>query len=46
MQKIKILFIEGSVTDAQLLIEMLDDTHSGKHVVTLAFTANEGMALL
>ncbi|HIM07743.1 MAG TPA: GGDEF domain-containing response regulator, partial [Gammaproteobacteria bacterium] len=44
--KIKILFIEDSAADARLLKELLHDAQPTKHLVTSAYTANEGIALL
>jgi diguanylate cyclase (GGDEF)-like protein len=44
--KIKVLLIEDNVTDVRLLKELLADAQLNKHLVTTAYTANEGIALL
>jgi len=44
--KIKVLLIEDEVADSVLLKEMLNNAQPGKHIVTAAYTAKEGMVLL
>jgi diguanylate cyclase (GGDEF)-like protein len=44
--KIKVLLIEDNIADARLLKELLNDAQPGKHRVTAAYTANEGMTYL
>lgn len=46
MQKIKVLLIEDNAADSRLLRELLNDAQPGKHIITAAYTANEGIVLL
>jgi diguanylate cyclase (GGDEF)-like protein len=43
---IKVLLIEDNEADSRLLKELLNDAQPSKHIVTAAYTANEGMACL
>ena len=46
MKNLNVLLIEDNDADSRYLKEMLRDVAAGKHLITLAYTANEAMTFL